>query len=300
MDRIILPINYEYGLLREKIDLLCKKYTFLRKKSIGKSVLGKDIYALSLGKEQDYSLYAAAFHGSEHITTNVIMMWLEDICISLSKNEPLGKIDIAKALSHKGIIIVPSVNPDGCDISISGAPACYEKAREIERMTMGNFETYNANFRGVDINHNFDAGWNELHIKERRAGILGPSPGRFGGTSPESEPETKALCDLCRRIYIRQAFALHSQGRVIYWSFGKRLPKRAGKIAELLSGESGYALDYPLPLADGGGFKDWFIERFDRPGFTIEIGKGKNPLPIESAREIYDEVKGMLTLSVIL
>lgn len=300
MTRIFLPINLEQIALNEKINLLCKKYTFLKKKSIGKSVLGKDIFALHLGNPRECSLYAAAFHGSEHITTNIIMMWLEDICIALSQNSSVGKIDIARALFSKGIVIVPRVNPDGSDISIKGATACDKKARDIARMTNGHFETYNANFRGVDINHNFDAGWKELHIKEKKAGILGPAPGRFGGYSPESEPETKAICDLCRNSDIRQAFALHSQGRVIYWSFGKHLPERSRKIAELLSSESGYALDYPISLADGGGFKDWFIEKFDRPGFTIEIGKGKNPLPIETAQELYDEVKSMLTLSVIL
>lgn len=300
MERIFLPVDYEYSLLNEKINLLCKKYSFLRKKSIGKSVLGKEIFALCLGNPQSYSLYAAAFHGSEHITTNVVMMWLEDLCIAASENTPLSRIDVKRALSLKGIIVIPSVNPDGCDVSIKGAAACGKKAREIERMTKGHFELYNANLRGVDINHNFNAGWEELHTKERKAGILGPSPGRFGGTSPESEPETKAICDLCRSIFIRQAFALHSQGRVIYWSFGKHLPERARKIAELLSSESGYALEYPVSLADGGGFKDWFIESFDRPGFTVEIGKGKNPLPIGSAREIYEEIKSMLTLSLIL
>ncbi|MBO4467688.1 MAG: M14 family metallocarboxypeptidase [Clostridia bacterium] len=272
----------------------------MRKKSIGKSVLGKEISALALGDPQSYSLYAAAFHGSEHITSNVIMMWLEDLCEAVQNDTPIGGINIRKALFGRGVMIIPRINPDGCDISVLGAAACGEKAWEIERMTAGDFKRYNANFRGVDINHNFDAGWKELRDKERKMGILGPSPGRFGGFSPESEPETAALCDLCRNNNIRQVFAIHSQGRVIYWSYGKRRPGRSRRIAELMSTESGYALDYPISIADGGGFKDWFIEKFDRPGFTIEIGKGQNPLPVDSAKDIYDEVKKMLTLSTIL
>ena len=69
-------------------------------------------------------------------------------------------------------------------------------------------------------------------------------------------------------------------------------------MAEILSSESGYALDVPVGLASGGGFKDWFVLEFDRPAFTVEIGKGKNPLPIEMAEEIYKKIEKMLAGSL--
>lgn len=299
-DRLFMAVNYTYSSMINEINRMCKKYSFLRKKSIGKTVLGKEIISLSLGNAESYNLYCAAFHGSEHITSNVLLMWLEEICEAVYMDDTVSGINIKKALSVRGIMTVPSVNPDGCDISVSGAAACGEKAQEIARMTNGRYEIYNANFRGVDINHNFDAGWKELKSIERKNGILGPAARRFGGHSPESEPETAAMCNICRNNDIRQVYALHSQGRVIYWSYGKRRPERSRKIAEILASESGYALDYPVSIAVGGGFKDWFIEKYNRPGFTIEIGKGQNPLPIESAFELYGEVKNMLTLSTIL
>ena len=62
------------------------------------------------------------------------------------------------------------------------------------------------------------------------------------------------------------------------------------KMAEL----SGYKLSAPEGLAVGGGFKDWFIEEFAKPGFTIEIGKGKNPLPLSDIVEIYDKLESMM------
>ena len=61
-----------------------------------------------------------------------------------------------------------------------------------------------------------------------------------------------------------------------------------------------YALDVPTDLALGGGFKDWFIDCFDRPGFTAELGLGVNPLPIKQSREIYIRVREMLTLFSIM
>lgn len=56
----------------------------------------------------------------------------------------------------------------------------------------------------------------------------------------------------------------------------------------------------PTGIADGGGFKDWFISEFCRPGFTIELGLGKNPLPAADAAKINEQVKEMLMLFIMM
>jgi g-D-glutamyl-meso-diaminopimelate peptidase len=75
---------------------------------------------------------------------------------------------------------------------------------------------------------------------------------------------------------------------------------RGKKMAEIFAASSGYALDVPTGLAVGGGFKDWFIDKFHRPGFTVEIGKGKNPLPAEDGEEIYQQIKEMMMLGLLM
>ena len=94
--------------------------------------------------------------------------------------------------------------------------------------------------------------------------------------------------------------ALHSQGEVIYWDYGRKTPAKSRKMAEILASSSGYALDVPITIATGGGVKDWFINEFYRPGFTVEIGSGKNPLPSEQAEYIFRQIKEMLTLYIIM
>ena len=94
--------------------------------------------------------------------------------------------------------------------------------------------------------------------------------------------------------------ALHSQGEVIYWNYGKNMPYRSRKMAEIMAASSGYALDVPTPIATGGGFKDWFIKEFSRPAFTIEFGLGENPLPIGELEKIYQKTKEMLILCAIM
>ena len=47
--------------------------------------------------------------------------------------------------------------------------------------------------------------------------------------------------------------------------------------------ESGYA-----------GYKDWFIQTYNRPGYTIEVGRGVNPLPLSQFPQIYRDNLGIL------
>ena len=48
------------------------------------------------------------------------------------------------------------------------------------------------------------------------------------------------------------------------------------------------------------GYKDWFIKRFRRPGFTVELGKGVNPLPIEQFPKVYDATLNIFLANLAL
>ncbi len=275
-------------------------YPKLQISSCGKSVLGKKIYYAKIGSGIRTALISAAFHGSEHITAEVTMKFLKDVCLALGSDGMLEGVNLKKGLRDRTVIIVPMVNPDGCDIAIHGAVAACGFASTVRRLSAGDTTHWNANARGVDINHNFPAGWEKVHKLERQAGIFGPAPSKYGGIKPASEPETDALIGLCYDMKPSYVLALHSQGEVIYWTYGDKMPFGSEKMAQIMAATSGYALDVPVGTAVGGGFKDWFIERFDRPGFTVEMGLGENPLPEDRAGEIYDTLREMLTVSLIM
>ena len=300
MEAIINSIDYDYINVKQKIFLLFKRYPFLKSSSIGKSCVGREIPLIKIGNGKDRVLYAAAFHGSERITCNLLLKFIEELCEALVQNSDFCGINVRSAMENRELLILPLINPDGCEISLHGEMGCGYLKEHIRSLCGGSYTKWNANARGVDINHNFNAGWRELKKKEVELGILGPASTRFGGFSPESEPETIALCSLCRSTEIRHAVAFHSQGEVIYWSFGDKMPKRSKKMAQIMAASSGYALDVPSPIATGGGFKDWFIKEFERPAFTVEIGLGENPLPISDLDEIYKRTKEMLILCAIM
>ena len=53
-----------------------------------------------------------------------------------------------------------------------------------------------------------------------------------------------------------------------------------------------------VPYASGfAGYKDWFIQEFHRPGYTIEVGQGVNPLPLDQFDTIYRDNLPILVIA---
>ena len=175
-------------------------------------------------------------------------------------------------------------------------------ARELEGCVAGlagDTSRWQANARGVDLNHNFDAGWYILRQLENLAGINGPGPSRFGGDAPESEPETRLLTGLCRRIRLRHALAFSGAGGSISWKYGKFTPDRSQLMAKILSVTSGYEPEEGNGLCSHGTFQDWLIEELHKPAFTIRPGKKEISSPQDVA-DAYRELEELLMLSAIM
>ena len=283
------------------LERLQKCYPFITRETVGRSVLSRPIEALRIGGGREETLFAAAFHANEWLTALVLLRFAERLCAALDSGESIGGIDCRRALLGRGLTVVPCVNPDGVELSLHGFDAAKELSDEVRRIAGDHpIEYWSANARGVDLNRNYDAGWHISRQLELSQGINAPAPRRFGGERPVSEPETAAMVRLCEKRKFGSVYCFHSQGEEIYWKYGEHTPRRSQLIARVLAASSGYKATEPSGIASHAGFKDWFIERFRRPGFTIEIGKGKNPLPIEMFEEIYNRLEEMLMLAVVM
>ena len=62
---------------------------------------------------------------------------------------------------------------------------------------------------------------------------------------------------------------------------------------------SGYELADTPEESSYAGYKDWFIQRYRRPGYTIEAGAGTNPLPLDQFAEIYRDNLGILVTAAL-
>lgn len=281
------------------IENICKSYDFVNHKVIGYSLCERPIDALFLGNRESPALFACAFHGMEWLTTLLLLKFFWQCCEAVKNKEPLNGYTMHRFLERKGIVLIPCVNPDGVEISLCGSLSA-GSYKELVDSVCENTVRWQANARGVDLNHNFDADWQNVKEREKAMNINSPSPTRYGGDKPFSEPETACLAEFCEISNFRHAAAFHSQGREIYYDFGKSTVTRGVKMAKLLSTVSGYEMTRPQGVAVGGGFKDWFIENFERPAFTIEVGKGENPLPVTALETEYSVILEMLCLLAIM
>ena len=130
--------------------------------------------------------------------------------------------------------------------------------------------------------------------------LLGPAPRDFVGFAPLTEPESIAIYNFTLQYDFNLVIAFHSQGEVIYWQFQNYNPTNAYNIGTKFSKASGYLLDSTPYNSSFAGYKDWFIQDFNKPGYTIEVGLGANPLPISQFEQIYKDNVGILILGAIL
>ena len=160
---------------------------------------------------------------------------------------------------------------------------------------------WNANARGVDLNHNYNAFFDEYKALERDSNIS-PGRSRYSGESPESEPEVSALTSYIRynADKLSGILTFHTQGEEIFYrSRGEEAP-RSGFIAKRIAKMTGYTLSEADGMASYGGLTDWFIKEFNKPSFTIECGMGENPLPMSLSDSIYIKLRETLYTFPIL
>ena len=283
--------EYTRKTLKEQI---LNSYFFINVYDIGKSVLNRPIECFKISNKPDTVFMCGGVHGMEWITSSLLYLFIINIGDAIINQKYYFNKKILECLSKKSIAIVPCVNPDGVEISIHGSNSAKHFKEFVESISQGNTNDWQSNAYGVDINHNFNAGWEQVKKMELSLGIEKPEKTRYGGTAPENQPETIALTKFCRKTKLHTAIAFHSQGEEIYWNYGNNTPPESIDMAKNMSILSGYNIGFPEEIATGGGFKDWVIEELKIPAFTIEIGKGKNPLDISQLIPIYSKIEDMM------
>ncbi|KHE66782.1 peptidase M14, partial [Halobacillus sp. BBL2006] len=125
-----------------------------------------------------------------------------------------------------------------------------------------------------------------------------PAPRDFPGYQPLTEPEAVAMAELAGERQFEKMLAFHTQGEVIYWGYEGLEPPRAFTIVQEFKRVSGYQ---PIRYVDSyAGYKDWFVKVYRRPGYTVELGEGVNPLPLSQFDEIYQETLGIFLASLYM
>lgn len=292
------PMDYE-NLIRT-VGAFANRYPFLTVTELGKTILGRSIPLLIIGEGERNVLYVGAHHGMEWITTSLLLRYLNDFCEACSCSGIAYKLSLPLFLKEYRIHVIPMLNPDGVEYQIHGVAENNPLRDRVLAMNGGSedFTSWQANARGVDLNHNYNAGFADYKRLEAEAGIACGAPTRYSGQSPESEPEVAALCNYIRFWKdLKLVLSLHTQGEEIFYrSGGKMILGTFPSIAKL-SRLCGYRLSEADGMAAYGGLTDWCLQKCEIPALTIECGKGKNPLPITQLFSIYANLRKALFLA---
>ena len=282
---------------------LTESYPFLRSEELTTTAFGRPIRTLVVGNGPRKVLYSAAHHANEWITTPVLLKFAEELAEAIQTGGQLFSTDARTLAENTTIYLVPMVDPGGVDLvtgAIEPGTVQYETARTLaDRYPAISFPSgWKANLLGVDLNLNYPAGWLQAREIKFTQGYTRPGPRDYVGRAPLDQRETRALAGYTRFIDPELVLAYHSQGEVIYWQFGEEVPG-ARELGERFAKVSGYELADTPYESSFAGYKDWFIQQFRRPGYTVEVGMGDNPLPISQFDKIYRDNLGILVTAAL-
>ena len=288
----------------EMILQIVRTYPFCRSEQLTASAFQRSIRTLVIGNGPRKVLYTAAHHANEWITALVLLKFGEDLAAAIAADGQIGGYNARDVARNATIYMVPMVDPDGVDLvvgAIQPGSVQYETARTLaDRYPAIPFpDGWKANLLGVDLNLQYPAGWLQAREIKFSQGYTRPGQRDFVGRAPLNQLESRALAGYTEFIDPALVLAYHTQGGVIYWQYGGIEVPGARELGEEFARVSGYELA-DVPYESGfAGYKDWFIQYFRRPGYTIEVGQGENPLPISQFDEIYrDNLPILLTAAM--
>ena len=291
-------------LCNETIDAITRTYPFCRSELLTTTAFDRPVRTLVIGKGPRKVLYTAAHHANEWITTPVLLKFVEELAQAITSGGRIFGVDANALAEAVTIYTVPMVNPDGVDL-VTGAILPGQLQYENAVTLAENYpnipfpDGWKANLLGTDLNLNYPAGWLQARENKFSQGYTRPGPRDYVGRAPLNQLETRALAGYTEAVDPALVLAYHSQGKVIYWQFEDIAVPGARELAEAFASVSGYELeDTPFESAFAG-YKDWFIKYFRRPGYTIEVGEGINPLPLSQFDEIYRDNLGILVTAAL-
>ena len=257
---------HNYAEMTEFLQNLAKQYPSLVKlESIGKSVLGKDMWALHFHPENSNApelpgiAFMGGHHAREHLSVEVPLYLANYLLVNSSLPE------IKKLLESREIWIIPLVNPDGTEYDIDPSYQMWRKNRK---------KNDNGSY-GVDLNRNYGFQWG------KEGSSSNPNSETYRGKAPFSEPETQAIRDfILGHSNIKMLISYHTFSELILYPWGYTYqdienPQDLGafqRMAQHMAKLTGYK---PQPISDlylsSGDTTDWAYGERGIFAFTFEL-----------------------------
>ncbi len=263
----------DYTFLQNTTWRLKANHPAMRVKNIGKSVVGRSIYALELGHPSAPAvLFTGTWWGTDALSGGLLLTFMEHLLTALDQKQPIAGVDPLAVLRQRKIAVIPFVNPDGREICQRGAHCGGLDSGRIRRLSGGNTDGWKANARGVDIARNFDFCFKERKEREQKRGIYGAGTAGYSGPAPQSEPETVALSDYCRGQSTTLSLSFYPGKGEVYWRNTPAEDPTAQQLSRVLALCAGYDVEAGVGSITDTGFRNWFHQTTGHPAVDVMIG----------------------------
>lgn len=284
--------KYTYGEMVNDINAIKKKYPeYVNVSVIGKTVDGREIYDIILGNPEVTRcvMFQATTHAREYMCSQLVMKQLEYYLSNYNKkyNGESYRDIFDKVCVH----IVPMANPDGVTIAQKGINGIRNKTlrKKLQKMPgISNPSNWKANARGVDINRQFNYKFVRGKSLKKYACYAD-----YGGPSPASEKEAKALLYVVNTYKPKASVSYHAMGNVVFHGYkcDKKTSKNMKKLTAKISKLTGYSYLYTPP---GPGFANYLNHKKHIPSTTVEIGMYTTPVPISQFATVWKQNKNVM------
>ncbi|SCL32720.1 Immune inhibitor A peptidase M6 [Micromonospora nigra] len=263
------------GGIRDEITATAARHPKLTKvETIGRSWQGKPILAVKVTRnaknvpdgQRPAVLYASTQHAREWITTEMTRRLMHHVLDSYGTDP-----EITRMVNTTELWFLPVANPDGYDHTFTPGNRLWRKnLRDNDgdgRITSGD---------GVDLNRNFAYKWGY----DNEGSSPDPVSETYRGPGPNSEPETKALNRLFKRVGFEFLVNYHSAAQLLLYGVGWQVstPTPDDVIYEAMVGDDanpavpGYDPDLSAELYTTNGDTDTHATvRHGTLGFTPEM-----------------------------
>ena len=211
-------------------------------------------------------IYLGGQHAREWITPEMTRRLLHHVLDGYGTDPTLTKL-----VDTTELWFLPVVNPDGYDFTFTEGNRLWRK-----NLRDNNGDGQITDGDGVDLNRNFAEKWGY----DNEGSSADPVSETYRGTGPESEPETRALDALFRRIGFEFLVNYHSAAELLLYGIGWQVstPSPDDQIAVALAGDDahpavpGYDPDISAELYTTNGDTDFHAQvRTGAIGFTPEM-----------------------------
>ncbi|HHX62391.1 MAG TPA: peptidase M14 [Epulopiscium sp.] len=252
-------------------------------------ILARTVFAVEVGKGPKQILVNGTHHARECLTAVLVLDQIDYIAKLKEENKLAAGSNVSALLDKVTFVFVPLLNPDGANLVLNGEVSLKEAFKNKGYLKPTLFKSWKANINGVDLNRNYPT----KHPDNPGSKVVGAE--NYKGITLLSEPETQALTKLCEERLFDGSISYHSSGEIIFWHFNQKEVLRDYQIAQAVAKATGYSLVKKGNPSRGNGFKDWFVETYEKPGLTIEISPyvGPQKVPFYTYQSIWEKNKNV-------